>query len=167
MATLPLRWPGHRGERGRQREDGCPQDGTGRLCWRNWGKAGRVQGSRRGWSRPGPTKKKPGDELGCRASPCLAIKAPEQCVGCGGCLARVGSASGQDAGGLGRQWTQALGPFWSQHQCDSGTGRRPAQGGAAHWLYPKEISATDLLDRCNLPIPMAEIFPAWLELRPN
>lgn len=82
------------GERGREREDGRPQAGTGRLCWRNWGKAGRVRGR-------GPAKKQPGDKLGCRASPCLAIRAPEQCVGCGGCLAKVGSASGQDAGGLG------------------------------------------------------------------
>lgn len=78
-------------------------EGEGRRTPPGWNRATVLEELGEGGkgSRPGPAKKQPGDKLGCRASPCLAIRAPEQCVGCGGCLAKVGSASGQDAGGLG------------------------------------------------------------------
>lgn len=54
------------------------------------GEGGKGSGEPRGWSRPIPAENQPGYELGCRASPCLAIGAPEQCVRCGGRLARAG-----------------------------------------------------------------------------
>ena len=136
VAALLLRWPGHGGRGGGRGKTEDPRVELGE------GKKG--SGEPQGLVEAGPAEKQSGYELGCRASPCLAIEAPEQCVGCGGCLVRAGSASGQDAGGSGREWTRALGPFWSQRQCDSGMGYhpsegcRPAQGGAAHWLSPKE-----------------------------
>ena len=165
MAALPLRWPGHGGRRRGRGKTGAPRMEPGGFAG---GTGGRREGFRgaQGLVEADPCREPAGIRAGLQGEPLPGHRSSGAVCRLQRLTGESWQASGQDAGSSGRQWTWALGPFWSQ--CDSGMGyhpsegRRSAQGGAAIGS-PRKKSP----DRCNLPIPTAEIFPPWLELSPH